>query len=205
MAVTKRFQPFNLVAWILMTAGVGAFATLTRSSPSAAAYGFQALLAIGGGIIFPGRIFAAQAPQTEDDDVPIATTMVSFFTSLGQAFGLGIGGTIFQNRWTEMVHQQILAGTIPEKYVIPARDVESLALELASFPMDVQIAYQTVVSGSLRVLWITLAALSATAFLATLAQRNLSLSRPQQRQESDSDHEMVLQGSAPVHGHVMNK
>ncbi|RFU26452.1 hypothetical protein B7463_g9877, partial [Scytalidium lignicola] len=178
MAFTKRFFPFNLFAWICITSSVGLFATLTPSSPLAAQYDFQILTAMGSGIIYPGRVMAVQTPQRVQGDIPIASTLVSFFAALGQSFGLGIGSTVFQNAWTAQVDRHIANGALSEAYRVLAQDAKSESLLFPTFPENVGNAYGTVVSGSLRVLWITLAGLAASACLLTLLQRNLSTARP---------------------------
>lgn len=60
-------------------------------------YGLRIFSSIGGGLLFPVPLFAAQVNQ-RDKDVGIATSLVAFFRSLGQAFGVAIGGVIFQNQ-----------------------------------------------------------------------------------------------------------
>ncbi|KAH8816680.1 MFS multidrug transporter [Xylogone sp. PMI_703] len=184
IAITKRFFHFNLFAWICVAIGLGLFATLTPSTPRAAQYGFQIITAVGGGFLFPGRVIAVQAPQKDQGDIPIATTMVSFFTSLGEAFGLGIGSTIFQNAWTVQVNRQIANGAIREPYIVLASNAVRDSLLFSSFPLGTRDAYGTVISGSLRVLWITLAGLSASACLITLLQKNLSTAKPSEDSES---------------------
>lgn len=181
IAITKRFFPFNLFAWICVAIGLGLFSTLTPSSSAAAQYGFQVLTAVGGGIIFPGRVIAVQTPQKNEDDIPIATTLISFFTSLGQSFGLGIGSTIFQNAWSVQVNHQIAKGALSALYRVSAKDAESESLLFSTFPENVRNTYGTVVSESLKALWITLASLATTACLVTLLQKNLSTAEPSKK------------------------
>jgi hypothetical protein len=68
----------------------------------------------------------------------MATAMVSFIGSLGEAFGVGIGGVIFQNRWDKHVQEQLSAGSIPREYVISYSQAEHVANLIASFPGPVQ-------------------------------------------------------------------
>jgi len=107
----KRFQKLLCFAWVLVVIGLALVSTLRVDSSLSAAYGFQIIAALGGGIILPGRLLAVQSSQN-DDDVAMATTLVTFMLSLGQAFGVGVGGSVFQNRWesiscwTIRVHRQ---------------------------------------------------------------------------------------------------
>lgn len=179
IALTKRFMPFNLVACIILPIGLGLFSTLDAKSTQGEQYGYQSLTAIGGGIIFSGRLLAVQAPQRRAEDIPMATTLVSLFTSLGQSFGLGIGGTIFQNAWNAELDKQVALGRLRGTEIISARDAENAALLIRRLPEEARSAYAIIVSQSLRVLWITLAALAASACLATVFQRNLSTAAQQ--------------------------
>lgn len=178
IAVTRRFKPFNLIAWIILPIGLGLFSTLDHDSSHAAQAGYQSFTAIGGGIVFSGRLLAVQAPQKRPEDTPMVTTLISLFTSLGQAFGLAVGGTVFENCWTSEVERHVALGNLQKADVILARNAESAALQVRLLSIDAQIVYADVVSQSLRVLWITLAALATSAFLATLFQRNLTTVSP---------------------------
>jgi hypothetical protein len=174
LSLTKRFMPFNVLAWTLLSVGLGLTSTLDENSSRPAQYGFQVIMAIGGGIIFTGRLLAVQTPQKVAEDIPIATTLVSFFTSFGQSIGIALGGTIFQNVWTTKVNKLISKGGLQPSDRISAKDVEGAALGLRKAPSSIQAAYAVVVSESLKAVWLTLMALSTSAFLATLLQRNLS-------------------------------
>jgi hypothetical protein len=186
MAWTSRFKVFNIAAWIFLSSGVGALASLKPDSSLAAAYGFQLILAVGSGALYPGRILAVQAPlqakgQMEElteqqarlnsEETSVATTLVSVFTSIGNAFGVGLGGVIVQNQWDKMV---IL---VPEGYRIPSSSLER-SLEVINanqWPNEVIDAYQGVLCSSLGTLWIFTAALGGLALVATLFQRDIRL------------------------------
>jgi hypothetical protein len=107
----------------------------------------------------------------------MATAMVSFLGSLGSAFGVAIGGVVFQNQWTRHVHKHTLAGNIPSEYTIPSRQAEHVATLIKGFPSQVQMVYRVVMSDTIDALFIVLAAFSAAAFVVSLGSRNLSLSR----------------------------
>lgn len=188
MAHTAYFKYFNVIAWIFLSAGVGALASLTPSSHLGSAYGFQLILAVGSGALYPGRILAVQAPlqsrpgihlkSRRGDDVSVATTLVSVFTSIGNAFGVGLGGTIVQNQWDKLLI------SAPEMYKIPASSLERSLEIIASsqWPDSTTVYYQGVLCDSLRVLWIFAAALGGVGFIATFFQENIKL---EENQEGD--------------------
>ena len=51
---------------------------------------------LGAGILIPSMAAGIQAAAT-DEDMTYAVCMFSFFRAFGQAFGVAIGGVIFQN------------------------------------------------------------------------------------------------------------
>ena len=107
----------------------------------------------------------------------MATAMVSFIGSLGEAFGVGIGGVVFQNQWSSHVHEQLSAGNIPAQYYVSYHQAEHVASLIQGFPGPVQTLYRVIMADVIDSLFIVLAALSGAALLVSLGSRNLSLSR----------------------------
>ena len=106
-----------------------------------------------------------------------ATAMISFITSLGEAFGVGIGGVVFQNQWNKHIHQAISTGGLPAEYILSYRQAESAAEIIKNFPGPVQTIYRIIMANVIDTLFIVLATFSAAAFLASLWSRNLSMDR----------------------------
>lgn len=107
----------------------------------------------------------------------MATAMVSFLGSLGEAFGVGIGGVLFQNQWNKHVHQQLSAGNISAEYIISYRQAEEVASLIEVFPEIIQRIYRVIMADVIDSLFILLAVFSAAALLVSLGSKNLSLSR----------------------------
>jgi hypothetical protein len=176
MSKTKRFKWLNVVGLAFLTAGLVVTSRLTERSSRTEQVLLQFVYSVGGGILFPGRIMAVQAPQT-DDDAPMATALVSFFLGLGQCFGVALGGTIYQNVWDLLVWRDIMTGLIPEKLIILANDAERAAQILPAFPAAVQGVYRSVMATSIDRIWIVMAGISALGLLLSFFSRNLSLDR----------------------------
>jgi Na+/melibiose symporter-like transporter len=92
-----RFRPQIWAGWALVTIGMGLTTLMTPDSNGGILYGLRIFAAIGAGFLFPLPVFAAQINQ-QNRDVGIATSLIAFFRSLGQAFGVAIGAVIFQNQ-----------------------------------------------------------------------------------------------------------
>lgn len=139
-------------------------------------YGPRVIAGIGGGLLFPTPLFAIQVNQA-GEDVGIATSMQVFFRSLGSAFGVGIGGAIFQNQWTKEVAARVKAGTIPVKFELSSEMAEVAYDELSKFPATVHEEYRWVYSESVQMIWWVMFALAAFGFVVSLLARNESLDR----------------------------
>ncbi|KAN0092489.1 MFS general substrate transporter [Hyaloscypha variabilis] len=178
LIITKlqRFRSVNSIAWVFMTVGFSLMTQLRVESSKARQYGFQVIYAIGGGVLFPGRTCAVQASQM-DVDVPMATAMVSFLTSLGESFGVGIGGVVFQNEWNRHVERATLSQIIAPEFVLSYKQAEQAASLIKFFPTHIQNVYRVIMADVIDVLFIVLAVFSGAAFLASLVSRNLSMDR----------------------------
>lgn len=140
-------------------------------SSKAVLYGPRVLISIGGGLLFPTPLFAVQARQ-KGDDVGIATSVQVFMRSLGTAFGVGLGGVIFQNQWTKEVDRAVLAGTIPPELRLDSHVAEIAYQMIREFPAAVQQEYRWVYSRSLTTMWYVMMGLSLVGFVVSLIARN---------------------------------
>jgi len=105
------------IAWVLLTAGTGLNALMEPKSNAGILYGLRVIPAIGGGFLFQVPLFAVQS-TTIDEDLGIATSSVGFFRSVGQAFGVAIGGTVFQNQFDRYLNEAVSGGTIPHEFIV---------------------------------------------------------------------------------------
>jgi hypothetical protein len=103
--------------------------------------------------------------------------MVSFITSLGQAFGVGIGGVVFQNQWNKKIQEELSLGRLSPGYIISYREAEQAAERIRPFPADVQTTYRILMADVIDTLFVVLAAFSAAALIVSLVSRNLSMDR----------------------------
>ena len=103
--------------------------------------------------------------------------MVSFITSLGQAFGVGIGGVVFQNQWNKKIQEELSSGRLSLDYIISYREAEQAAERIKPFPADVQTRYRILMADVIDALFVVLAAFSAAALIMSLVSRNLSMDR----------------------------
>jgi hypothetical protein len=185
MSALGSFKWINTFGATLLTIGFALMSRLDMSSNLTDQASFQIIAGIGGGILFPGRLIAVQAPQ-ELSNVAIATAMVSFFTSLGESFGVAIGNAIFQNRWAVEVQKRSVEGLIPAQFLISSKDAEQAANIIKRFPVPVQNLYRDIMASTISYVWIVVAGFSGAALLACLASEDISL-RKKSAESPESD------------------
>jgi len=169
---TMLFRNVISVGWAFMALGMGVTVTMTPDSSKALLYGPRILTAIGAGILFPTPLLAVQVKQ-RGEDIGIATTVQVYFRSLGTAFGVAIGGVIFQNQWTH----HLVSSDIPAQYTIGSNDAEIAYEIIPGFPKDIQTKYRWIYADSLKVVWWVMMAIGLLGLAVSLVARNESLNR----------------------------
>jgi hypothetical protein len=164
------------LAWILFTVGNGLNILMKPRSGPGIIFGLRVVPAIGAGFLFQVPLFAVQA-TTLDDNLGIATSTLTFFRSMGQAFGVAIGGTVFQNQFDRYLSQGILAGKIPSEFVVTGAQAAGAYELIASFPGDVADTYRFIYADALRVVWYVTTGLAGAGLVASLLVRNESMDR----------------------------
>lgn len=168
---TQKFKYLIVVGWVLMAAGMGSNVTMRPDSSKAVLYAPRCIASIGAGLLFPIPLFAVQVRQ-RGEDVGIATSLQVFARSLGTAFGVGLGGVIFQNEWTNVVSEKIKEGVIPESLEISSSHAEIAYEIIKQFPQSVQEAYRWVFADSMMTIWWVLMGIAIVGFLVSLTARN---------------------------------
>ena len=141
------------------------------NSSKAILYAPRCLASIGAGILFPMPLFAVQATQ-RGDDVGVATSVQVFARSLGTAFGVGLGGVIFQNEWAKQVQASINKGSIPPSMKIPSELAETAYQIIGNFPEQVQDSYRWVYADSMKTVWWVMTGISVVGLLISLTCSN---------------------------------
>jgi len=117
-----------------------------------------------------------QAGQ-RDEDVAIATSTFVFLRSLGQTFGVALGGVIFQNQWNKNMANLVAEHAIPPQFQVDGRQAEGIVIYLSQFPPSVQQVIKNLFSESLRAIWIFFIPLAGVAILVSVFMRNHSLDK----------------------------
>jgi hypothetical protein len=176
MTIMLRFRATVWIGWIITIISCGLFTLLNPETTTAQRVGYLLLMGVGTGVLFPALQFCAQAGQP-DEDVAIATSTFVFLRSLGQTFGVALGGVIFQNQWDKNMAAAIATGDVPPAFQISGHQAEGAVLLLNQLPQALQETAKGLYSDSLRAVWIFFIPLAGVAFLASLFMRNYSLDK----------------------------
>jgi hypothetical protein len=176
MTIMLRFRTTVWLGWALTFVACGLFTLLSPESTVGDRVGFMILMGVGTGVLFPSLQFAVQAGQP-DDDVAYATSTFVFIRSLGQTFGVALGGVIFQNQWDKNMVKLIASNSLPSSFQIHGNEAEGAILLLSQLPPDVLQTVKGLFSDSLRAVWIFFLPLAGIAFVASLFMRNHSLDK----------------------------
>jgi hypothetical protein len=183
MALLLRFRPAVWLGWIIISIACGLFTQLSSETTTATRIIYFGLLGLGGGILFPALQLCVQVGQ-QDEDVAIATSTFVFIRSLGQTFGVVLGGAVFQNQWNKNLADLIVRYNIPTIYQIPSSQAVYAVLELRYLPPAILELAKTLYSGSLRAVWICFVPLGVIGFIASLFARNISLNKELKSKQS---------------------
>lgn len=164
------------LAWILLTAGTGLNALMKPNSNAGILYGLRVIPAIGAGFLFQLPVFAVQA-TARDEDLGIATATSVFFRSIGQAFGVAIGGTVFQNQFDKFLNDALAKGTIPRQFIVTGAEAAGAYSAIGAFPESVVSAYQFIYADALRTVWYVNTSIAGAGLLVSLFLRNESMNR----------------------------
>jgi hypothetical protein len=109
---------------------------------------------------------------TIDEDLGIATSMVTFSRSVGQAFGVAIGGTVFQNQFNRYLNQAVAADAMPHELIVTGAQAAGAYHAIGNFPVVVQTAYRYIYADSLRVVWYATTGIAGMGLIASVDRGN---------------------------------
>ncbi|KAL8687737.1 MAG: hypothetical protein Q9218_006178 [Villophora microphyllina] len=175
ITVTGRYRWAVWSGWVLTVLGTGLLYLLDVRTTVAAWIFLNLVGGLGMGLLFPSMAFAIQASQ-KNEDLAFAVAMYSFFRAFGQAIGVAVGGTVFQNQMKMKLQAYPALAPKAAEY---SRDASSLvqvikAMQDGVMKQDLQHAY----ADSLKVVWATMCGLAAVGLIASLWTRGLDMNKP---------------------------
>ncbi|GAA0352482.1 MDR family MFS transporter [Streptomyces blastmyceticus] len=105
---TGRWKAWLVSGGVLLTAGLGLLGTMRYDTPYWHLAIYMALVGLGMGMMMQNLVLAAQN-QVAPQDLGAASSVVTFFRSLGGAVGVSALGAVFANRVPDYVKDGITA------------------------------------------------------------------------------------------------
>ncbi|KAG8894281.1 hypothetical protein FRC00_009199 [Tulasnella sp. 408] len=166
----KVYIPQNYFGWVLTSIGVGLLTTLKVSSPVSAWIGYQIIEGIGFGILYGAPQFPILASVNISESAH-ALALFVFVRSYSQTWGVTLGGTILQNELKKKLPQAFLAMFPGEGVEITYAAIPRIGGLAEPLKGEVRDAF----AGSLRTVWIVMAAVSVVGFFTVLGMKQLEM------------------------------
>lgn len=177
VAITGRYRWAVWSGWVLTTAGAGILYLLDVHTSTVAWIFLNLVSGLGTGMLFSGMAFAIQG-SASNKDLAFAVAMYSFFRAFGQAIGVAVGGTVFQNEMRQKLLAYPALASHAEEY---SRDAASLVQVIKDFkPAQAAVKADLIqaYADSLKIVWLTMCGLGGVAMILSLATKGFDLNRP---------------------------
>lgn len=176
LLITKlgRYRWAIWSGWLLTTLGTGLLCYLKVETSTVAWIFLNLVSGLGMGLLFPSMAFSIQA-ATPNKDLAFAVALYSFFRAFGQAIGVAIGGTVFQNQMKkELLAYPLLASQATEY----SADASSLVQVIKKMPTG-QARTELVQSytDALQIVWAVMTGLAFLGLLSSCLIKGLDLDR----------------------------
>ncbi len=172
---TGRYRWAIWGGWVLSILGTGLLYLLDVHTSTVQWIFLNLVSGLGLGMLFPSMAFAIQASST-NADLAFAIAMFAFFRAFGQAVGVAIGGTIFQNQMKVKLLAYPGLATKADQYSRDATSLVRIIKETQDATLKLQL--QQSYADSLKIIWVTLCGLCALGFLLSLWTKGLDLNKP---------------------------
>jgi hypothetical protein len=162
-----RYREILWLGWLLTTFGMGLMCILDVNTSVPSWVFINMVPGLGLGILIPAQSTAIQA-ATNNENAGYAISMSMLIRSSGQAVGVAIGGTVFQNMLKNAINYSTIRNVVTAEALIrtiqdfPGSQAEKRELNRA-------------IVEALRSVWGTGCGLAGVAGLASLLTKSLSL------------------------------
>ncbi|KAG6861124.1 hypothetical protein C0995_003576 [Termitomyces sp. Mi166 len=189
-----KYKLVNLIAWCILLLGMGLLITLKLKTSIGLLILYQLIMGTAGGLLYTSA-FAVLSPLPVTENAP-AVAVLTFSRVFSQAWGVAVGGTVFQNALKRKLPADLLhqfpANADITYYIVPE-------IPMLSEPLkhDVRIAFLQ----SFRVLWIAAEIMVAIGASTVLFMKDLPLRRTVDKDwglEKKGDEEEAAKESVPT-------
>ncbi|RKF55132.1 Efflux pump FUS6 [Golovinomyces cichoracearum] len=174
VAYTGKYRWALWTGWILTTVGLSLLYLEKINSPTLHWVTLNLVPGVGMGMLFTSMAMAVPA-ACNPIDMAHAAAFLAFCRSFGNSVGVAIGGAVFQNQFKKNLESYPLLKDLAGKY---SQDAAAL-VEIIKF-MDKSLMKDQLIQAyadSLRIVWMTMAALAGVALASNFWIKSYSLEK----------------------------
>lgn len=180
VSITGRYRWAIWAGWTFTTLGSGLLLLMNPGTSIVAWIFLNLVPGLGTGMLFSSIGMSVQA-AIAIQDIAFGITFQAFFRSLGQALGIAIGGTIFQNEIHRKVSTYPLLAPMAAQY---SQDATQLVSMIQAMPLGLaRTQLIQAYADALKVIWAVMCGLSAVAGIASLFTHAYSLDQALQTEQ----------------------
>jgi len=171
---TGRYRWAIWAGWFLTTLGSGLLCYLKVDTSTIAWVFLNLVSGLGMGMLFPSMAFSIQA-ATPNKDLAFAVALFSFFRAFGQAIGVAIGGTIFQNQMKKKLLTYPLLAPQAAEYSADASSLVQVIKAMSAGEARTELVQSY--ADALQIIWAVMTGLAFLGFLSSFLIKGLDLDR----------------------------
>jgi EmrB/QacA subfamily drug resistance transporter len=172
IARTGRYKVFPIVGTALMAIALGLLSTLDQTTPTPLMYLYFFLLGASLGLIIQVLVIAVQNTASYQD-LGAATSGVTFFRTIGGAFGVSVFGAIFTNQLGSKLTAALHGRSLPAGFSASSLEADTTALK--RLPADLQHIILQAYSDALHPVFLTAVPIAVIAFVLSWFMREVPL------------------------------
>jgi EmrB/QacA subfamily drug resistance transporter len=169
---TGRYKIFPIVGTAVMTVGAWLLSRMTDTTSTASNAVAMLVFGLGLGLVMQVLIIAVQN-NVDYEELGTATSAVTFFRSIGGAFGASVFGTIFNNKLTSEITNGVANGTLSPAFPYQ-KAIENPTL-IKQFPKSVTQPFLHTYAYALHYVFLYSIPLCILAFVLALFLREVPL------------------------------
>lgn len=171
---TGRWKGWLLAGGLLLTAGLGLLGTMRYDTPYWHIGVFMALLGLGVGMMMQNLVLCTQN-QVEPGDLGAASSVVTFFRSLGGAVGVSVLGSVMSTRISHYA-QDTIGSLSPQEQAAAARTSGSGAIpDMDLLPPSIRSWLESAYGHGIADIFLYVTPVALLAFLVTLFIKEVPL------------------------------
>ncbi|MFI8089035.1 MDR family MFS transporter [Streptomyces sp. NPDC086080] len=171
---TGKWKNWLLAGGVLLTAGLGLLGTMRHDTPYWHLGVFMALMGLGVGMMMQNLVLCTQN-QVDAGDLGAASSVVTFFRSLGGAVGVSVLGSLMSTRISHYAEDTI-GSLSPREQAAAARTSGSGALpDMDLLPPSIRTWLESAYGHGIADIFLYVAPVALLAFLVTLFIKEVPL------------------------------